>query len=198
MRRPVVRLPARSDAAPLTSVWVRDFDEAGAENFAADVAAVRRARQPVLPVIIASPGGDVYPLLAMIDTLAAYEGTVVTIAVGHAMSCGAILFSCGAAGHRYIAPSATLLLHEVTSEAVDGKAEEQRVNLAETRRLNVLLWRHLSRNVGRDMLRQHRDRGGVDWYLTAAEAVKEGLASRVGLPVFEVRQRLDPLLGVEV
>lgn len=199
MRRPVVRLPGSPPLGALPVVWVRSFDEDAAETFAADMAAVRRARPPILPVVVSSPGGDVYALMAMMDTLAAYDGPVATIAHGQAMSCGAALFSCGTAGHRYVAPSATLLLHNVTSDHAGDKAEEQRANLDETERLNRALWERISVNIGKPptwLLREHEKRKSVDWYLTPKEAVKIGLASRVGLPVFEVRQRLDPLLGV--
>lgn len=199
MRRPVVHLPPSLYPTPLPAVWVREFDESAAETFATDVAAARRLRQPVLPVFIASPGGDVYPLLAMMDTLASFDGMVVTVALGQAMSCGAVLFSCGAEGHRYVAPNATLLLHEVSSDAVDGKAEDQRVNMQETARLNRLLWERMSRNIGKPrgwLKREHERLKSLDWYLTAKGAVKIGLACKIGVPVFEVRQRLDPLLGV--
>lgn len=197
MPRPVVKVPA-SDAAPMRSVWVSAFDEDAAQSFVRDVSAVRQARQPVLPLIVVSGGGEVYSLLAMLDALDAYEGTVVTVALGQAMSCGAVLFSCGAQGHRFIAPNATLLLHDVSGIAVPGKADEQRVNAQEATRLNRLLWHRLSRNIGKppDHLRSlHRKRNGTDWYLSASAAVRVGLASHVGVPVFEVRQRLDPLLG---
>lgn len=196
--RRVVHLP-RPPVAPLASVWVRDFDEAAAERFARDVAAVRLERQPVLPVVITSGGGDVYTLMAMLDVLATFDGTVVTLALGQAMSCGAVLFTCGAEGHRYIAPNATLLLHDVSSAPVGGKADDQRVSATETARLNLLLWQRMARNIGKardDLLAAHKARGAADWFVTAPEAVRLGLASQVGLPVFEWRQRLDPLLAI--
>ena len=201
MRRPVVRLPARSDAAPMRVVFVREFDEEAVEMFVRDVARVREARQPVLPVMIDSKGGEVYDVFAMMDALGTFDGLVVTIGIGQVMSCGAALFTCGHKGHRYIAPSATVMLHNVTSPPFGGKAREQTSNANETARLDAALWRRMSTNLGLpadDLFRRYEARGGVDWYLTAAEAVKEGLASRVGLPVFQVSLRLDPLLGVEV
>lgn len=196
MPRPVVRLAERPDPAPALVAWVRDFDEEAAHAFARDVAAIRFARQPVCPVVIDSPGGDPYDLFGMMDLLGAVEVPVVTIALGKAMSCGAALFTCGR--FRYVAPGATLMFHDVSSDPVDGKADEQRVNVAETDRLNVLLWRRMAKNIGKpaDYLSAlHASRGRVDWYLTAQEAVRLGVATHVGVPVFEVRQRLDPLLG---
>lgn len=198
MRRPVVRLTAPPDPGGLLVAWVREFDEATAQTFARDVAAIRQARQPVCPVIIDSPGGDAYALLGMMDMLASVEVPVVTVAVGKAMSCGAALFSCGTM--RYVAPNATLMLHDVSCDPVDGKAEEQRVNMVETERVNALLWRRIARNLGKPptaLLDEHVRRGRVDWYLPARAALDLGLATHLGVPVFEVRHRLDPLLTAD-
>jgi hypothetical protein len=104
-----------------------------------------------------------------------------------------------AEGHRYIAPNATLLLHDVSSAPVGGKADDQQVSATETARLNLLLWQRMARNIGKardDLLAAHKARGAADWFVTAPEAVRLGLASQVGLPVFEWRQRLDPLLVI--
>lgn len=196
--RPVVRLPARADLAPMRAVWVREFTEAAAEQFAAEVSAARQARADVLPILVSSAGGDPYSLLAMVDTLATFPGLVVTIAHGQAMSCGAVLFTCGAPGHRFIAPSATLLLHNVEGNPVGGDGERKRVDADETSRLNVKLWCLMATNIGRPPLYlsdMHKARGSVDWYLSPRDAVEVGIASRVGLPVFDARVRLDPLLS---
>ena len=194
--RHVVRLPLRADAAPMHTVRVGEFTSDAAQVFDRDLALVRLSRQPVCPVLIDSPGGDVYDLLHMIDALAAFPGVVVTVALGRAMSCGAALFTCGA--QRYVAPSATLMLHDVSSDPVGGRVEEQRANVQETERLNRLVWQRMAKNIGKPaeyLIDLRRERGAGDWYLDAKEAVKVGLATHVGLPLFEVRQRLDPLLG---
>lgn len=196
MPRPVVRIPQRPDAAPALVAWVQEFDEEAAHAFARDVAAIRSARQVVCPVVIDSPGGDAYSLLGMLDVLASVDVPVVTVAIGKAMSCGAALFTCGQ--FRYIAPGSTLLFHDVMSTPVAGRAEEQQVNVDETRRLNLLVWERMSTNLGKPprWLRDQRPKNGsADWYLTAREAVRLGVATHVGVPLFEVRQRLDPLLG---
>lgn len=194
MARPVVRLP-RVDAAPLPVVWVHTFDNAAVQAFASEVSIARSERAPLLVVAIHSPGGDAYSLLAMLDVLASYEGTTATVAVGQAMSCGAVLFSAGTPGHRYAAPRATFLLHDASGDAGGGPIAEQRASVSETERINRLVWATLDRNTRAPLSTEHQRRGGVDWFLDAREAVRVGLASRVGVPLFETRIRWDMMLG---
>lgn len=136
----------------------------------------------------------------MMDLLDAYEGgPIVTIALGKAMSCGAALFTCGSAGHRFIAPNATMMLHDVADESGGGKVEDQRASVKETQRLNDLIWKRMSKNIGKPpsfLLNQLKKRARVDWFVTPKEAVKLGLADSVGLPTFELRMTFDPFLGV--
>lgn len=193
MKRPVLRLPDPAPA-PLAPVWVHSFDNSAVSAFADQVAAVRAARSPLV-LAIHSPGGDVYGLTAMLDILAAQDQPVVTVAIGQAMSCGAILFSAGAKGCRYAAPNATFLLHDASGDAGGGTLKDQEASVNETRRVNDLAWSVLDRNTGVALSAEHRRRGGADWFLTAREAVRVGLASRVGVPFVETVTRWDPMLG---
>lgn len=96
-----------------------DFTEESAAKFRSELnmaeSHARAAKQDVIPVIIDSYGGEVYALLSMIDAIDACELTVATIVEAKAMSCGSVLFSCGAEGHRYIGPNATVMIHDVSS-----------------------------------------------------------------------------------
>ena len=59
--------------------------------------------------------GEVYSLMAMISVIKHAEIPVATIVEGKAMSCGAILFSFGEEGKRFMCPHATLMIHDVSS-----------------------------------------------------------------------------------
>ena len=91
--------------------------------------------QPVIPVIIDSYGGQVYSLMSMISDIKHSKIPVATIVQGKAMSCGAILFSFGTEGYRYMDPDATLMIHDVSSMEI-GKVEEIKASAEETERLN--------------------------------------------------------------
>ena len=59
----------------------------------------------------------------MISSIKTSKIPVATIVQGKAMSCGAILFSFGEEGRRFMDPNATLMIHDVSSGQL-GKVEE--------------------------------------------------------------------------
>lgn len=198
MKRPVVRLPAqRWGPQPLRTLWVHDFNDEAVARFASDLSLVRHAQQPVCPIVITSWGGHVYSLYAMVDLLANYDGIVATIALGQAMSCGAALMTCGTDGYRFAAPKATFLLHDISNEPGESKVEDLKTNAREVERLSKDLWTMMETNIKKPkgfLSKQNQSRHHADWYLTAQEALKIGLVNRIGIPLFEVVSRLDPML----
>ena len=119
---PLLKEPKLIDDLPVV-LRVRKFDEAAAKEFSSYVSKAQNTGQPVLPVIIDSYGGQVYSLMSMISDIKHSRIPVATIVQGKAMSCGAILFSFGAEGMRYMDPDATVMIHDVSS--MDrGKVEE--------------------------------------------------------------------------
>ncbi len=131
---PLLKEPKLIDDLPVI-IRLTKFDEATAKGFSAAVMKAQNTGQPVLPVIIDSYGGQVYSLMSMISDIKHSRIPVATIVQGKAMSCGAILFSFGAEGMRYMDPDSTLMIHDVSSMAW-GKVEEVKVSAEETDRLN--------------------------------------------------------------
>ncbi len=180
-------------------VRVRNFTEVAAHKFSEEINAALATHQTLIPVVIDSYGGDVYALLSMIDTLKASKARIATIVEGKAMSCGAILFSCGHQGLRFIGPNATLMLHDAVGNATSGKAEDLGLTAREVMRLNRKLWNIVERNIGckRGALWQEAQlRGRADWYLTPQEAAKIGLATAIGVPTFETRLSVETTLSL--
>jgi len=128
-------------------IRVRKFDETAAKEFSAAVSKAQNTGQPILPVIIDSYGGQVYSLMSMIADIRSSRITVATIVQGKAMSCGALLFSFGAEGHRYMDPDATLMIHDVSSMNW-GKVEEVKASAEETERLNQKVYKMMAKNCG--------------------------------------------------
>ena len=141
----------------------------------------RAAKQDIIPIIIDSFGGDVYSLLSVIDAIDSCEIPVATIVEGKAMSAGAVLFSCGKEGHRYISPNATVMIHGVSSFA-RGKTEDMKVSLTEMERLQKVLFERVSLNLGheRDWLEEQMvKKRHLDWYLDSEESKKINLANHI-------------------
>ena len=104
-------------------IRVNKFDEPAADEFAKKMAVAHNTGQKIIPVVIDSYGGQVYSLMSMISAIRSSELPVATIVEGKAMSCGVVLFSCGAPGLRFITPEATLMIHDVSS-GVFGKSQK--------------------------------------------------------------------------
>lgn len=174
------------------------FTEESAKKFREDLEraenVARRAKQDLIPIVIDSYGGSVYALLSMVDTIRNCEMKVATIVEGKAMSCGAILFSCGAEGHRYIGKHATVLVHDVSSFSF-GKEPEIKASAEETRRLNELVYKLMAENCGHSNLKYFYDKitekRGADWFLTPEECVKHNLANKIHIPSLHMSVKLD-------
>ncbi len=173
-------------------IRVRKFDEIAARDFSDKMAIAQNTGQPVVPVIIDSYGGQVYSLMSMISDIKHSRITVATIAQGKAMSCGAILFSFGAEGHRYMDPDATLMIHDVSSMEY-GKVEEIKASAEETERLNQKIYSMMAENCG-----HHKDyfldivhqKGHADWFLEADECKKHNLANHLHVPQLKIEARV--------
>jgi len=167
---------------------VRKFDETAAKEFTIGVRKAQNTGQPVLPVIIDSYGGQVYSLMSMISDIKHSKIPVATIVQGKAMSCGAILFSFGAEGKRYMDPDATVMIHDVSSMNW-GKVEEIKASAEETERLNRKVYGMMAENCGHHkdyFLDIIHDRGHADWFLEADECLKHNLTNHTHIPTLKI------------
>ena len=119
---PLLKEPKLIDDLPII-IRLTKFDEATAKAFSSAIMKAQNTGQPVLPIIIDSYGGQVYSLMSMISDIKHSKIPIATIVQGKAMSCGAILFSFGTDGYRFMDPHATLMIHDVSSGQL-GKVEE--------------------------------------------------------------------------
>ncbi len=178
-------------------IRVNKFDEEAAKDFCSAMSLAQNTGQTVIPVIIDSYGGQVYSLMSMIGAIKASKVPVATVVEGKAMSCGAILFSFGADGMRYMDPDATLMIHDVSSGAW-GKVEELKADVREAERLNKKVYEMMARNCGKEssyFLDIVHSKGHADWYLDAEEGKRHGLVNHVRLPVLTAT--VDVKFGLE-
>ena len=174
-------------------IRVNKFDEESSKKFAEQIALAHNTGQKVIPVVIDSYGGQVYSLMAMIAAIKASEKPVATIVEGKAMSCGAILFSFGEEGLRFMDPDATIMIHDVSSMDF-GKVEELKAGAAEADRLNDKIYTMMARNCGKkdDYFMKIVDKKKhADWFLDAEEAKKHDLANQLRLPKLSLRVAVE-------
>ena len=140
--------------------------------------------QKVVPIVIDSYGGQVYSLLAMVSEIKNSSIPVATIVEGKAMSCGAVLFTFGAEGYRFMAPDATVMIHDVSSGG-RGKVEELKAAFAEADRLDNKIYTMMAQNCGKkdDYFKKivHKN-GHADWFLDAEECKKHKICNHVRIP----------------
>jgi ATP-dependent Clp protease protease subunit len=178
-------------------IRVNKFDEDAAKEFCAAMSMAQNTGQTVVPVIIDSYGGQVYSLMSMIGAIKASKIPVVTVVEGKAMSCGAILFSFGAEGMRFMDPDATLMIHDVSSGAW-GKVEELKADIREAERLNKKVYEMMAKNCGKEpnyFLDIVHSKGHADWYLDVEEGKRHGLVNHSRLPVLTAT--VDVKFGLE-
>ena len=174
-------------------VRVNKFDEESAKEFNTKVAMAHNTGQKVIPIVIDSYGGQVYSLMSMISTIKSSELPIATIVQGKAMSCGAILFSFGAEGRRFMDPNATLMIHDVSSGQL-GKVEEVKASAKESDRLNKIVYNMMAQNCGKAddyFLKLVDKKKHADWFLDANEAKKHGLANHLRVPKVIVSLDVD-------
>ena len=169
-------------------VRVNKFDETSAKDFHNHMAQAHNTGQKVIPVVIDSYGGEVYSLMSMISAIRHSELPVATIIEGKAMSCGAILFSFGEEGMRFMDPNATVMIHDVSSGHL-GKVEEVKASAAETERLNKIVYKMMAQNCGKKddyFIKLVDKKKHADWFLDANECKKHGLANQLRIPKLHI------------
>ena len=169
-------------------IRVNKFNEDSAKKFSEQMALAHNTGQKVIPVVIDSYGGQVYSLMSMISAIKHAEIPVATIVEGKAMSCGAVLFSFGEEGLRFMDPNATVMIHDVSSMDM-GKVEELKAGAAEADRLNTIIYTMMARNCGKkdDYFMKIVDKKKhADWFIDAEEAKKHGMANQLRVPSLTV------------
>jgi ATP-dependent Clp protease protease subunit len=174
-------------------IRVNKFDEASARSFSNLMTKAQNTGQPVIPIIIDSYGGQVYSLMSMISDIKHSRVPIATIVQGKAMSCGAILFSFGEQGKRFMDADATVMIHDVSSMEY-GKVEEIKASAEETERLNKKIYYMMAENCG-----QHEDyfldivheKGHADWFLDAKDCKKHKLANHLRVPELIINTKVE-------
>ncbi|MDH7486361.1 MAG: ATP-dependent Clp protease proteolytic subunit [Anaerolineae bacterium] len=135
-----------------------------------------------ISLYINSPGGTIYPGLAIYDTMQLLRAPVSTIAVGWTASMGTVLLASGRKGRRYALPHATIHMHPAGGYA-RGYAPDVEIQLNELLRMQRLLQILLAKQTGQPIERIIKD-FDRDYFMDAKGAVEYGIIDEVlGEPV---------------
>lgn len=126
---------------------------------------------------INSPGGSVYDGMAIYDTIQHVKNDVQTVGIGLQASMGAFLLSSGTKGKRMLLPHAKVMIHQPSS-GTRGKVSDMEIDLKESLKTRHLLNEILAKNTGQKLSKVEKD-VDRDYWMSADEAVKYGLADKV-------------------
>jgi ATP-dependent Clp protease protease subunit len=137
----------------------------------------REDREKEISLYINCPGGEIYPGLAIYDTMQLIRAPVSTIAVGWTASLGTVLLTAGNKGKRYTLPHATIHMHPAGG-AARGYAPDVRIQLNELLRVEDLIKNLLAKHTGQSIERLTKD-FDRDYFMNAKEAVEYGIVDEV-------------------
>jgi ATP-dependent Clp protease protease subunit len=130
-----------------------------------------------IQVYINSPGGEIYPGLAIYDTMQMVRAPISTIAVGWTASLGTVLLAAGRKGRRFALPHATIHMHPAGGGA-RGYAPDVEIQYKELKRMQDLLHNILAQHTGQpaEKIAEDFDR---DYFMDAHRAVEYGIIDEV-------------------
>lgn len=139
-----------------------------------------------IQLYINSPGGEIYPGLAIYDTMQMVRAPISTIAVGWTASLGTVLLAGGRKGRRYALPHATIHMHPAGGGA-RGYAPDVEIQYKELQRMQDMLHGILAKHTGqtRDKIAEDFDR---DYFMDAKRAVEYGIIDEVLTTADELTQ----------
>jgi ATP-dependent Clp protease protease subunit len=137
----------------------------------------REEPEKEISLYINCPGGEIYPGLAIYDTMQLIRAPVSTIAVGWTASLGTVLLAAGTKGKRYALPHATIHM-QPAGGAARGYAPDVRIQLNELLRVEDLIKNLLARHTGQSIERLTKD-FDRDYFMSSREAVDYGIVDEV-------------------
>ena len=130
-----------------------------------------------IKMYINSPGGWVSSGLAIKDTMDFVKNDISTVCVGMAASMGAFILTNGTKGKRYAMPHASILFHNLSSNA-GGNISDIKIAVRNMERTNDILQSVIAENTGRtpEEVAKALDR---DNWMTPEEALEFGAIDKI-------------------
>jgi len=186
-----------------------EIDSDTASSIAIQLRKAEDNGQTFVPFYIDSPGGSVYGLLSIVESMRRCKIPIYTFTSGIAASCAACVFCMGK--RRFMTKYARLLLHDVSvdfSNETSMTSTNIKVESNEMRTLNRIILQIIAENTGHpsnyfvDLIKTKRNN---DIYVNAKQAIEWKMATDIGFPIVKVVHTTvmtvsvmpDPVLHVE-
>jgi ATP-dependent Clp protease protease subunit len=130
-----------------------------------------------IQMFINCPGGEIYPGLAIYDTMQMSRAPISTYAVGWTASLGTVLLAAGKKGRRFALPHATIHMHPAGGGA-RGYAPDVEIQYKELKRMQDLLLGILAKHTGKPV-EKIADDFDRDYFMDAHMAMDYGIVDEV-------------------
>lgn len=132
---------------------------------------------------INSPGGSVHDGLAIADTMNFISCDVGTLCMGMSASMGAFLLNSGTPGKRFMLPTASVMVHEVSSGS-QGKVHDMEASFEHSKYLNKILMERMYGKLNpaykeKVSLDDFKQMAKIDTWLNAEQALEMGLVDKI-------------------
>ena len=126
---------------------------------------------------INSPGGDIYALLSIYDTMQYVRNDVSTTVMGMAASAAAVILASGTKGKRFALPNSRILIHQPRGQA-GGQAADIEIWAREVLGLREQLDQILATHTGQSIEKIKKD-SDRDFIMSADQAKEYGMVDEV-------------------
>jgi ATP-dependent Clp protease protease subunit len=130
-----------------------------------------------ITVIINSPGGSADSGFGIYDMLRFVKPPVITLTAGLCASAAVIILLAGETDKRYSLPNSRFLIHQPSTSAV-GPAADLEITANQILKMRDQFNIIIARETGKDLKKVTADTNR-DFWLSAEQAVKYGLVSRI-------------------
>ena len=156
-----------------------EIDNAMVYAFTMQMMSLKEDEQSEIDIYVNSPGGEMNAGLAIYDLIHACKAPVNMYCIGMAASMGALIFSSGKKGRRYILPHSKVMIHEpLIPHGIGGSASSIKNTADSILQTRELLNGILAKNSGKTMdeINKATDHDNI---MTAEEAIKFGLCDKI-------------------
>ena len=124
-----------------------------------------------------SPGGMIYPGLAIYDTMQLLKAPVSTICLGSTASLATVLLAAGTPGKRYGLPNCTIHMHPAGG-GIRGYAPDVEIQARELLRMQAKIHEILSKHTGQTVEKIAHD-FDRDYFMDAEDGVEYGIIDEI-------------------
>jgi len=130
-----------------------------------------------ISIYINSPGGEVYSMLAMYDTMQYVKPKINTICIGMAASAASLILAAGTKGKRMALPHSRIMIHQPSGGA-SGQATDIEIQAREIKKIREISEEIFHKHTGQPLEKIRKDIER-DYFMSAEEAKEYGIIDEI-------------------